>query len=276
MVAPLFVLSLVTLGSSAIGCFVAFRRSRAISNQDTRQGLSWLLGTAGAWATLQVGYLVVPGAQLKEALYVLGLIVGFSTVGPWLYFCSAYTGRTLHRSSRVRQLALGIFSTVALVKLTNPLHGLYFSTSIVTAPFRFLAVDHGTLHWVVVGLAYALSAIGYVILVEQFWQIDHDSGPLVVLVGLTGLPILPGLIGTIQPQLPSLAYEPVGVAVFAVGALYLYLDRFEVIQLATETDDPVLLVDDTNCVCQLPTPEGVGLSVGLPSFAFPCSNAPRP
>ena len=248
MVAPLFLFSVIALGGSAIGCFVALRRSRAISDQETRQGLSLLLATAGAWATFQVGYLVVPGPQLKEALYILGLIVGFSTVGPWLYFCSAYTGRSFHRSPRVHQLALGIFLAVAFVKLTNPLHGLYFSASIVTTPFRFLAIDHGVLHWVVVGLAYVLSGIGSFMLVEQFWQVDHDSGPLVVLVGLTGLPILPDLIGAIRPQLPNLTYEPIGVAMFAVGVLYLYLERFEVIQLTTDTNDPVLLLDDTNRV----------------------------
>jgi len=143
---------------------------------------------------------------------------------------------------------LAIFVAVSLVKLTNPLHGLYFSASMVTTPFRFLAVDHGPLHWVVVGFAYALSTVGYFMLVEQFWQADQDSGPLIVLVGLTGLPILPDLLTAIDPQLPNLTYEPVGVALFAVGVVYLYLAKFEVIQLAAKTDAPVLLLDDANRV----------------------------
>ena len=248
MIASLFVLSLATLGASVIGCLVGLRWARNISDPGTRWGLSWLLWTAGVWATFQVGYLIVPGPQFKEALYMLGLVVGFSAVGPWLYFCSAYTGRTLHRSRRVQYLALGIFVAVSLVKLTNPLHGLYFSTIIVTTPFRFLAIDHGVLHWVVVGFAYALSTMGYFTLVEQFWQADHDSGPLIFLVGLTGLPILPDLLAAINPQVPNLTYEPIGVALFAIGVLYLYLDQFEVIQITQEADAPVLLIDDAGHV----------------------------
>jgi signal transduction histidine kinase len=54
------------------------------------------------------------------------------------------------------------------------------------------------------------------------------------------------VIGAIQPQLPNLTYEPIGVALFAVGVLYLYLERFEVIRLAADTDEPVLLLDDSN------------------------------
>ena len=65
MVQPVFLLLLVAFGGSAIGCAVGLRRAWTISDSDTRLGLSWLLGTAGAWATLQIGYLVVPGSQVK-------------------------------------------------------------------------------------------------------------------------------------------------------------------------------------------------------------------
>jgi len=60
-------------------------------------GFAALLVTSGGWAAAQVGFLLAPGADLKVAFHVVGLVVGFSTTGAWLYFCSAYSGRTMHR-----------------------------------------------------------------------------------------------------------------------------------------------------------------------------------
>ena len=84
----------------------------------------------------------------------LAYVSAFAAVGAWLYFCSAYTGRSLHRESSYRRLAVGVFLVVVAVELTNPLHGLYFSVEPVATPFPHLAVDHHLLHWLAMGLAY--------------------------------------------------------------------------------------------------------------------------
>ncbi len=240
----LFAGYVLVFGLSAIVCFVGLLRARHIDDDDTRRGLVALLATSGLWAASHVVFLVVPTLELKRAFYQFGLIVGISTIGPWLYFCSAYTGRTLHRAAPFRRAAVGLFLGIVAVKLTNPIHGLYFQTAWVTTPFPHLSVQHQLLHWVTTGLAYSLAAIGYFMLVELFWQIDHDTKPLVVLVGLTGLPVLFNVLGLVSPRLLDITYEPIGVAAFAAGVLFIYLEEFQTVQLAGEHDEPIIVLDD--------------------------------
>jgi signal transduction histidine kinase len=139
---------------------------------------------------------------------------------------------------------VGLFLGIVLMKLTNPIHGLYFQTAWVTTPFPHLSVQHQLLHWITMGLAYSLAAIGYFMLVELFWQIDHDTKPLVVLVGLTGLPVLFDVLGLVSPILLDITYEPIGVAAFAAGVLFVYLEEFQTVRLAGEHDEPIIVLDD--------------------------------
>jgi len=250
----LYLAYIVGFGAAATACFVSVGRARLIEDPDTRRGLVWLLLTSGSWAVFQTAYLVLPSPQLREVAYVFGLIVGLATVGPWLYFCSAYTGRSLHRSPTIQRGAVVLFLAVSLVKLTNPVHGLYFTATVATEPFPHLAIQNGVLHWVVLGLAYALSTVGYFMLLELFWQVGHDARPFGVLVTLTALPVLPDLVGVLRPQLPEITYEPIGVALFAVGLLFLYLDDFQVIQFTEGRDDPVIMLDDDNRVREYNAP----------------------
>ena len=243
---PTFIAYLGAFLAAAVACFASAWRARHIQNRDTRRGLTALLLTSGGWALVQAAFLAVPTQRLKIATYILGLILGFSTVGPWLYFCSAYTGRTLHRNRAMQRIAVGVFLAVALVKVTNPVHGIYFSATVVESPFPHLAVQSGVLHWVVVGFTYALAAVGYFMLVELFWQVGYNAWPFVVLFGLTGLPVIPDIIGVLSDQVPDIVFEPLGVAVFAVGVLFLYFEEFQAIQLTGGRDDPIIMLDDDN------------------------------
>ena len=235
-------------GAAAVACFAGVPRAASIDHATTRRGLVALLVASGAWASAHVGFLVAPTTGLALAFHYAGLIIGFGTVGPWLYFCSAYTGRRLHRSRPLRRLAAGVFLAVVAAKLTNPIHGRYFRTSFVETPFPHLAVTNEPLHWLAMGLAYALSAVGYFMLIELFWQVGHETRPLVVLVGLTGLPVVLDFAGATSPLLLDITYEPLGVAAFSVGVLFVYFDDLQSVQLAGERDDPVIVLDDDNRV----------------------------
>jgi signal transduction histidine kinase len=241
---PLFEIYLVVFGAAAVACFASLSRAAEITNNDTRRGLVALLVTSGLWATFHVGYLAAPTAELQYGFYMAGLIVGLSTVGPWLYFCSAYTGRTLHRNPTYQQAAVGLYLSIVAVKLTNPFHGLYFTARPVETPFPHLLIEHGALHWAAMGLAYALAVVGIFMLFELFAQVDYDTTPFVILVGLTALPVVLDIVGFVSPQFLDVSYSSVGVAVFAVGVLFIYTDQFQTIQLAGPYDDPVIVVDD--------------------------------
>jgi len=234
----------LVFGVAALACFASVGRVSRIEDDDTRRGLVALLLTSGGWAVVHVAFLVAPSPALKLAAYYAGLVVGFATVGPWLYFCSAFSGRSLHRARTLQWLALAVFLVVTAVKLTNPIHGLYFRAEFVATPFTHLAVDNLALHWLAMGLAYALATVGYFIILELFWQVDHDTTPLLALVGVTSFPLVLDIAGEITPLLLDITYGPLGVAAFAVGVAFLYLEDFQTIKLAGESDDPVIVLDD--------------------------------
>ena len=241
---PVFAAYLVAFGAAALACVASVSRARRIDDRETRRGLVALLLTSGGWALSHVAFFLVPGETLKTAVYIVGLVLGFSTVGPWLYFCSAYTGRTLHLNTALRRLAVAVFLIVVAVKITNPWHGLYFVTEPATAPFPHLSISHQPLHWIAMGLSYALAAIGYFMLLERLLQVSYDTRPLGLLVAVTGLPLILDLVGYATPLLVDISYEPIGVAVFAVGVCFVFLELFQAIRLSGSDGKPVLIVNE--------------------------------
>lgn len=231
-------------GVAVLACGVALRRARAVQDEETRRGLAGLLAASGGWALLQLGFLVAPTTETAYAAYLASLIVGLTTVGAWLYFCSAYTGRTFHRNPTYRRVAVAVYLAIVAVKLTNPIHGLYFTTTLATVPFEQLTVSHGVVHWIVTGLSYALAAVGLFMLYELFLEADYDTRALGAVVAVTGLPVVLDIVGFATPALLDINYEPLGVAVFAVGALYLFDERFLAVQLTSGVDDAVVYLDD--------------------------------
>ena len=228
---------------SGVACVAAIPRARTISNPEIRHGLVGLLATTGLWAALKTGFFIVPD-PFREAMYTVGLISGFATVWAWLYFASAYTGRRLHTNPTLRRLGAGVFLTVVAVKLTNPLHGLYFTTTETTTPFRYLAIDHGVIHWASTGLSYVLAAIGLFMIFELYVQSEYDAAPLGVLTGLLALPVVLDLVAIATPMLIDLIYAPIGVAAFAIGVLYLFNDQFLSVQTAAQSGTATVIVGD--------------------------------
>jgi len=228
---------------AAVACFASLWRTDRVEDTDTRRGLAALLATSGLWAAAAVGYLLAPTDAAANAFHVLGLVAGFTTPGAWLYFCSAYTGRRLHRDPRYRRTAVAVYLAVVAVKVTNPLHHAYFSTVAASTPFPHAAVQSGALHWIIAGLAYALSAVGYFMLLELFDQTSLDTRPLLGLASLTALPVALTVAGSRVPWLVDMSYEPLGVAAFAVGALFLFTGTFESVRVTGQLDDPVVFVD---------------------------------
>ena len=240
----LFELYLLAFALAGIACFVSIPRARRITDRDTRRGLVALLVTSGLWAAFHVGYLAAPTTSAQYGFYLLGLIVGLATVGPWLYFCSAYTGRTLHHNRTYQSVAVVVYLAIVSVKLTNPIHELYFTSTATTVPFPHLLISHGVLHWIAMGLAYSLAIVGIFMLFELFAQVDYDTKPFVGLIALTLLPIIFDVAGVVYPQLLDLTHSALGVAIFAVGVLFIYTDHFETIQLAGRYNDPVIVIGD--------------------------------
>jgi PAS domain S-box-containing protein len=229
---------------SGLTCLLLIPRARTFENPDIRTGMVWLLGTVGAWGVLKAAFFVVPD-PLREPVYTVGLVVGFATVWAWLYLCSAYTGRTLHTNTTLRRLGAGVYLTVVLVKLTNPIHGLYFTTREVTAPFSYLAIDHGVIHWGATGLSYVLSAIGLFMVFEMYVRSGYDTRPLGVLTAAIGVPVVLDLVARATPMLIDVIYAPIGVAVFAVGVTQVFAPRFLAVRDAVQSRGRSVFLDDS-------------------------------
>jgi signal transduction histidine kinase len=248
---PLRAAYVVAFGAASLACLLGLVRARTLGDPDVRRGLVGLLATSGAWAGVQAAQLAAPTAELKTVLYLAALTVGLSTVLAWLYLCSAYTGRSLHRRPVYRRLAVAGYLAVVAVKLTNPLHGVYFTGTFVTAPFPHLVIEQGGFHWAVLGLAYALSGVGFYMLFELFADIEYETTGLGFLFLLTGLPVALDVLAYARPTLLlELNYEPLGVAAFAVGVLYVTEETFLAVgrlsrhQLIDGLAEAVLFLDE--------------------------------
>lgn len=229
---------------AGLACFLALTRAREIETPDVRAGMVGLLATTGTWAVLKVVYFLGP-SSLRQPSYTIGLAIGFATVWAWLYFCSAYTGKTYHENQTLRRLAASVFLVVVAVKLTNPVHGLYFDTSVVTTPFEHLAIHHGLFHWAVTGLSYALAAVGVFMLFELYFNSGYNTRPLAVLTILISLPVSLDILALLTPLI-EIIYAPIGVAFFAIGVLYSYEQRFLAVQSAGKGDDAAIFLDESN------------------------------
>lgn len=238
-------------GFAFIACLFACWRTRLLAHTGTRYGLYGLFITSGLWAGAYLVTFFTSSLPLATAAYQLGLICGISTVFAWLYFCSAYTGESYHQQSVYQRAAIVVLISIVMVKLTNQFHGLYFSIEMVNTPFPHASVTLLEIHWIVTILAYALSAIGFYMLLQLFQYSDIETRGLTFLVGLTALPILLNIASIFtDSRLVATNYEPLGVAVFALGTLYVAQDTFERVrwtghqQVFDDIDEAILLLDE--------------------------------
>ncbi|MFP4627873.1 MAG: ATP-binding protein [Halobacteriales archaeon] len=232
---------------AAVLCLASIPRALRIEHRGTREGFVGILVTCGLWSGGYVGYFLVPGEALKVGLYTVGLIAAVGCVGAWLYFAAAYTGRS-PRQMPYRRSVVGVFLFIVLLKLTNPLHNLYFTTERVSEPFEHLAIHHGLLHWVILGAAYVVIGISFFMLFERFYHAGADARPLIALISITALPIGLNILSITEPALFPIWYEPIGVAIFAVGTLFVYFRRFEIIRLAGASDAPAIFLDQDGSI----------------------------
>ncbi len=141
-------------------------------------------------------------------------------------------------------MSAAIFLAVVSVKVTNPIHGAYFTARQTSTPFAHLAVQHNVLHWTATGLSYVLSAVGLFILFQLFFESGYDTRPLSVLSVLIGFPAVLDIVAQFTPLLINIIYAPIGVAVFAVGVLFIFERRFLAVQRASFGDDLSIYLDE--------------------------------
>ena len=139
--------------------------------------------------------------------------------------------------------------TVGSTAIRRPPHTLAAAAvACLVTGYRAREITHEPIHWVAMGLAYALAFLGFFVLFELFVRVNTNTWPLAVLFGITGLPVVFDVLGALLPGLLDLTYSAVGVALFAVGTFVFYFDRLQFVRVAGETDDPVIVINDAGQV----------------------------
>lgn len=242
-------------GAIATGCFAAAIYGSQLRGRDTRLGLQAVLVTTGLWVTFQALGLLTADESLSSALYIGGLIWGLTGVGAWVYFVSAYTGRSYHRNRRYRRLAIGVYLGLLAIKLTNPLTGLYVLTQFDPDPYPHLVVEPQVFYWVSFSLTYTLVAISFYWLLDTFRKSSYPTAGLGALAVVSLVPVVPRVAvlilpdAVIPPVLFGLSFEPVGVAAFTLGMLLLVEDTFRRVERTgrskffEEADDATFVYD---------------------------------
>ncbi|WP_302080231.1 PAS domain S-box protein [Salinibaculum rarum] len=235
-------------------CLGTLLQTRRLASRDVRRGLAALLVLSGLWALAVVAQLLASSFAVKKLLYTVGLVFGFGTVFAWLYFVSAYTGRQFHRDRKVVAAGAGLFGLAALIKVTNSIHGAYFTATLKATPFSHIVVDHSAIHWLLTGVAYTLSGVGFWLIYDAF-KGRETPVTLYALIGATALPIVPYFLAALFPDLLlRVNYEPLGVAIFAVGVLFFVQDSFLELsspghsQLVDILSEGVVLLDENDGV----------------------------
>lgn len=220
----------------AIGCFGGAVYGSRLQGQDTQLGLRAVLITNGLWLAFQALGLVTTDGLLSNALYIGGLIWGLTGVGAWIYFVSAYTGRSYHRNRRIRGLAVGVYLSLLIVKLTNPLYGLYVSTQLQQLPYPHLVVEPQLFYWVSFSLTYTLVAISFYWLIAAFRDSSSPTAGLGALAVLSLFPVVSRVAiqlapaDVLPPVVMGLSFEPIGVTAFLLGVLVFVEEPFRQVE----------------------------------------------
>jgi signal transduction histidine kinase len=98
------------------------------------------------------------------------------------------------------------------------------------------------------GLSYALASVSAFMLLELFTLTGYDTRSLVALLGLMGLPLVFDLLGRSSAMLVDMTYEPLEVAAFAIGVLFVFPKRFQAVRLAGDIEDPVVIIGESGVV----------------------------
>jgi signal transduction histidine kinase len=140
-------------------------------------------------------------------------------------------------------------------KLTNPLHGLYFTPRVASYPFRHFAPETGVIYWAVTGIAYIGAAIGMYLLFNIYSSSKFNTTKLTALTVLIGLPVVPKVLAVLWPNsLLFLYYEPLGAAVFGIGIVTAAKDSFLSVraparrQLADRLSELIIVLDNRDRV----------------------------
>jgi signal transduction histidine kinase len=236
---------------SSLVCLIGLVKTYYWENTEFRSATRYLLLTSSIWSFVETLQVFAENKFVMEALYTTGLVFGLLSVGFWLYFASAFSGSRYHNLNRVKYLTWGSILFIILVKITNPVHNLYITTSMSDVPFNHIVITSGIAHYFVVVCSYILCIFGFLIIIfggRKSTRIDTKFIVLISLVFVPGIFSIVTYTPLLENYVPTFAYDSVGVSILTVG-LVLFADakisedeRLRYNRLIDNIENPIVIV----------------------------------
>lgn len=235
-------------GTSLVAATV---RARSLDPGEARTGLVVFLAVSATWAASVALRLAVDGGGPSAALYSVGSVAGIASVAAFSYFASAFAGRSYHRDPVVRAAAVAAFLVACALKLTNPINGAPAPAAAVATPLRYGPVPPGAVHLAVGAAAYVVAGAGLYLVYDTLSDAGHAGPRLWTVAAALPVPVALDAMAVLRSDLViRTSYEPVGVAVFAIGLLWFVDGRPGAVvgagrkHLVDQLDVPVCVVGD--------------------------------
>lgn len=242
---------------TSIICYASISQVRTLDlSDDADLGLKSLLFMSGSWCLIQTIYLLSTDTMILETIYIISLTMGLVTVACWLYFCSAFSGFAYHKSRNLRILMILLVVSITSLKVTNPIHGLYFDANVVSDPITHIAIETNILYAIVTTISYILCGFGiYMLYKGRELRRNKVSYGFVFLLSVVLLPALLTIgthTGVLYPMIPMLYYDPIGVGFLAVS-LVIYSDYVKYFEtkmryrtFVENLHDPIIIINREN------------------------------
>jgi signal transduction histidine kinase len=172
----------------------------------------------GLWAGNSAARTLASDPGLTRVLLSTEMLVAVATARIWFVFAAQYTNQNVHRDRRVQLGLYGLVTAALVVPLTNPWHGLMWtSITPVAEPFTHYLVGKGPAHYLLTVSAYALVGVGLYFLCQMLWSTSHTKPVVSLILGfllLVSVNAVPYRFDTTISHSTTLA--PLGASLFCL------------------------------------------------------------
>jgi signal transduction histidine kinase len=205
----------------------------------------------GLWATNSAARTVVSDPAVTRLLLSTEMFLAVATARVWFIFAAQYTNQNVHRDRRVQLALYGLVTAALVVPLTNPQHGLMWtSITPVAEPFTHYLVAKGPAHYVLTVSGYGLVGIGLFFLYQMLQSTSHTKPAVSLILGfllLVSVNAIPYRLDTTISHSTTLA--PLGGSLFCLlCGVAIHYNMFTVTPIGrdrvfTAIRDPAVMLD---------------------------------
>lgn len=200
-------------------CILLITQMNKIQNREVRVGLKYTLLFSGIWSFTEATKFIFVNPEIAQFTQSISLSVGLITVVTWMYFASAFSGKKYHKNNQIAMLTIITVLGIIILKLTNPIHGLYFTIESA----EYVSVSYGWIHNVITFFAYSISLYGVYLVYQGLKKIGGNwLDTLIIMVTLL-IPSVTSLVirtDFLLPSLSGVSLDPIAVSLFVIVTIF--------------------------------------------------------